>query len=122
MKDKNLSKNMICIECPKGCVLVISKGKGRKIKVTGHTCVKGVTYAVNEIKNPTRILTSTVLTLGLPVKMLPVRTVKPIPKNKLLIAMKKIKKVRVKKSVNPGDIIIKNILGLKINVIATRSL
>ena len=94
----------------------------RVVKVSGHECPKGEKYAASEIENPVRILTSVVLAENLPLRMVPVRTDKPIPKPKLLDAMDEIKRIRLKKGVRPGDIIIENFLGLGVNLIATREI
>ncbi len=48
--------------------------------IQGAKCPKGTAYAIAEAENPTRVLTSTVLSSGLSLKLVPVRTDKPIPK------------------------------------------
>lgn len=113
-------KKITCIECPKSCALSVDVENCRVIKVSGNLCPKGEEYAISEIENPMRILTASVLALGLPLKMIPVRTDKPIPKSMLLAAMREIKKVVLKKAVKPGDVIIKNILDSGADLIATR--
>lgn len=115
-----MNKKITCIECPKGCSLSVDIENCRVVKVSGNECPKGEKYARAEVENPVRILTSAVLAEGLPLKMVPVRTDKPIPKNKLMEAMGEVKKVRLKKAVKPGDIIIKNILNSGADLIATR--
>ena len=50
-------KELICIECPKGCHLKIDD----ELNVTGNTCPRGKVYAVNEMTCPKRIVTSTVV-------------------------------------------------------------
>ena len=112
-------KKMICIECPKGCVLEADMDS-KPIGITGNLCPKGEKYAISEIENPVRVLTSSVLTEGMSLKMVPVRTDRPIPKKDLLEAMEEIKKIRLKKSVAVGDIVMKDLLGLGVNLVATR--
>ncbi len=90
------------------------------IRVTGNKCPKGEEYAISEIENPARILTSSVLSQGLGLKMIPVRTDKPIPKSRIFEAMEEIKKVRLSRPLNTGNVIVKNFLGLDVNLIATR--
>ena len=113
-------KKLTCIECPKGCMLSVSIKKSRVIEVSGNECPEGRTYAVSEIENPLRILTSTILAEGLDLKMVPVRTDRPIPKFKMLEAMNKIKSMRIKKSVRQGEVIAENFLALNVNLIVTR--
>ena len=90
------------------------------VSICGNECPKGDKYAQDEIKNPLRILTSTVLAKGLSIKMVPIRTDQPIPKDRLLPAMAEIKKLRICKPVRNGDIIAEKFLGLNVNIIATR--
>jgi len=114
-------KNLTCIECPKGCTLTIEIKDGKVVKVTGNQCEKGEKYAVAEIENPVRLLTSTVLALGLDLKMISVRTDRPIPRDKVFAAAEEIKKIRIKKPVDSGDVVAENFLGLDVNLVATRS-
>ncbi len=114
-------KNLTCIECPLGCILSVDVENCKVIKVSGNKCPKGEKYAVSEIENPIRILTSTILCQGLDLKILPVRTDQPIPKARIQESMAEIKKIRVNKPVQAGEIIAKNFLGLGVNLIATRN-
>ena len=114
-------KKLTCIECPKGCLLSIDIENYRVIKVSGNECPKGQMYAAQEIENPMRILTSAVLAEGLSLKMVPVRTDKPIPKSRIMEAMDEIKKVRLKSPVKTGSVIVENFLGLGVNLLSTRN-
>jgi CxxC motif-containing protein len=115
-----MSKNLTCIECPKSCNLIVDIENCRVVKVSGNQCKVGESYATAEIENPMRIFTSTVLSDGLFLKMIPVRTDKPIPKAKIREAMAEIKKIRINKPVKVGDAIVSNFLGLGGNLTATR--
>lgn len=116
-----MKKKIICIECPKGCVLSIDLQNDEIMSIDGNECPKGQEYALSEIKNPLRMFTSSVLTEGLSLKMIPVRTDKPIPKDKLFTAIKEIKKIRLCSPVKAGDVIRANFLGLDVNLVATRN-
>lgn len=115
-----MMKKLTCIECPKGCLLSIDIENYRVVKVSGNECPKGEKYAIQETENPMRILTSSVLAEGLLLKMVPVRTDKPIPKGRLVEAMEEVKKIRLKEPVNTGSVIVENFLGLSVNLLATR--
>ena len=128
-----MKKLLTCIECPKGCVLSIDieicnrftgqipRSENCRIsKVSGNECPKGEEYAHQEIENPMRILTSAVLTQGFALKMVPVRTDKPIPKSRIMEAMDEIKKIRLKKPVKTGEVVLENLLGIGANVISVR--
>ena len=99
-------KRMTCIECPKGCRLAVDVENGKVVKVTGNECPKGEKYAISEVENPARILTSTILGQGLELKMIPVRTDKPMPKSRIFEAVNEIKKIRVQKPLSAGDVIL----------------
>lgn len=109
---------LICIVCPKGCHMEIDEN----LNVTGNFCKRGEVYAKNEVTNPTRTVTSTVKLNSKIVKMLPVRTDKPIAKSKMFDVMEKLKEVVVSSPIKSGDIIIKNILDTGVNIIATRTI
>jgi len=115
-----MTKKLTCIECPIGCRLTVDVENSKVIKVTGNECPKGEVYAASEIENPVRILTSAVLCRGLSLKMVSVRTDKPIPKSRMLEAMAEIKKIIVTRPLNAGDIIVKNFLGSGADLISTR--
>jgi len=113
-------KRLTCIECPVGCSLSVDIENDRVIKVEGNTCPKGEAYARSEIESPSRVLTSAVLAEGLALKMVPVLTDKPIPKEKLLDAMSALKKITVRRNVKAGEVIAKNLAGSGADLIATR--
>jgi len=115
-----MEKKLTCIECPLGCSLKIDVENSKVITISGNKCPKGKTYATSEIENPKRILTTTIPTKGLSIKMLPVRTDKAIPKEKISKAIEEIKKININKPVRVGDIIVKDFLGLAVNLVTTR--
>ena len=115
-----MMKTLTCIECPKGCSLAVDIENCRVVKVSGEKCPKGKDYAVSEIENPRRVLTATVLAQGLALKMVPVRTDQPIPKDRILEAAGEIRKIKLKMPVRLGEVIVENLLGLGVNLIATR--
>ncbi len=115
-----MTKRMVCIECPKSCVLSVDIENCKAVKVTGALCPRGVKYAATETEDPVRILTATVMTEGLELKLLPVRTDRPIPKRDLFRAMEEIRKMRITKPVKAGDLIDGNFLGLGVKLLATR--
>ncbi|HAJ57633.1 MAG TPA: hypothetical protein DCL35_07695 [Candidatus Omnitrophica bacterium] len=113
-------KQLTCIECPVGCSLAADIENCRVVKVSGNKCPRGEAYAVSEIENPVRVLTSAVLSRGLDLKMVPARTDKPIPKAKLYEAMEALKKICVTQPLAAGDVIVPDFLGIGVDLIATR--
>lgn len=117
-----MTRTMTCIKCPKGCRLTVETDGTVTISVTGHKCPLGEQYARQEIEAPMRTLTTSVLTKGLELKMLPVRTNKPIPRSKLPAAMEAVKRLTVTSPVKAGAVVAENFLGLGADLIATREL
>lgn len=113
-------KNLTCIECPRSCALTVDIENCRVVKVSGEKCPKGRDYAVSEVENPRRILTSTVRARGLNLKMVPVRTDRPIPKDRILEAAAEVRKIKLESPIKAGDVIVNNFLGLGVNMLATR--
>lgn len=113
----------ICIVCPIGCNLIIEKDSTSKdgYKVNGNKCNRGLKYAIEEMTNPTRVLTSTVKIKGISNNMLSVRTDRGIPKDKIFQVMDVIRGLEVELPVEVGDLILKNILNTNANLIATKS-
>lgn len=110
--------NFICIVCPRGCHLQADDQNN----VTGNTCPRGKAYALNEISNPTRMITSTVAIESEELCRLPVMTSAPIPKGRIFDVMAEINKALVKAPVHIGDIVIENVLGLGADIKATRNI
>lgn len=115
------TKNVTCIICPNGCRMEVLMEGDHVLEVHNNLCKRGREYAVNEATSPKRILTTTVLVEGAETPLLPVRTAEAIPKEKLLQAMDKLKKLSVSAPVGAGDVVLANLLDTDIAVIATRA-
>ena len=113
-------KKITCIDCPNGCSLSVDIENCRVKNVEGAKCPKGLGYAISEVENPERILTATILTEGLSLKLVPVRTDKPIPKKEIFKAVEEIKKMRIRNPLKAGDTIAGDFLGLGVKLVATR--
>jgi len=114
---------MICIVCPMSCRLEIDMDDaGTIMNVTGNACNRGDTYARKELTNPTRMLTSTVKISGAIYDRLPVITSSDIPKGMMFEVMKALADIEVVAPVKMDDIIIKDVCGLGIDIIASRSM
>jgi CxxC motif-containing protein len=117
-----MKRTMTCIECPQGCRLEVEADGARLISVTGNKCKRGPAYARQETEAPLRTLTTSVLTRGLELRMLPVRTSKPIPREKLFDAMEAVKRIVVTTPVKAGAVIATDLLGLGADLVACRRL
>jgi CxxC motif-containing protein len=117
-----MNREIICIMCPLGCRIKVQV-EGKEVKqVEGEGCKKGVKYAQQEVTFPGRILTTTVSTDSPEMPLLPVRSNKALPKEKLIECMKHISKHSVTGSVQLGQAVIENILGLGADIVACRTI
>ena len=76
-------RNLTCIGCPMGCALLVEMNGKEIISVTGNTCKKGAEYAVKEVTDPTRIVTTTVRVKNGNMPVVSVKTAQDIPKGKI---------------------------------------
>lgn len=113
-------KNLICIVCPRGCRLSVDEENG--FAVTGNQCPRGAEYGKNEIMNPVRTLTTTMRIESETMKLCPVRTEKPIAKDKMFEAVRLLSSVSLKAPVRIGDKAFENLLSTGIDVIVTRDI
>ena len=108
-------KELTCIVCPRGCRLKVDDN----MEVTGNACPRGKIYAVNELTNPTRTITSSIRVTNRPYTLVSVKTDKPIPKGKMFEVMQEIDKLTVEAPTVIGQVVKENILGLDSNIIIT---
>ena len=112
------TRELTCIVCPRGCGLEVElSDSGEFISVSGNLCPRGKTYAINECTNPMRTVTSTVRCEDGAV--VAVKTSDNIPKSRVFDVMKEINRKVAPASVSVGDVIIENVLGLGVDIVAT---
>ena len=115
------TRELTCIGCPMGCPLIVTMEAGEVISVTGNTCKRGDVYARKEVTNPTRIVTSTVRVSGGDADMVSVKTKEDIPKGKIFECVKALKSVEVPAPVHIGDVLVKDVAGTGVDIVATKS-
>ena len=115
-----MKKEIICTVCPRGCHIQV-EGEGEKVlSVEGQGCKRGLEYASAEFAHPVRILTTTVKLAGAN-DLLPVRSAQPLPKEKLFDCMDVIRAVEVQLPVKCYDVVIPNICGTGVDIVATKT-
>lgn len=112
-----MKRNLTCIICPLGCALEAEIADGKVINVSGNTCPRGAEYAKTECTNPMRTVTTTIRCENGAV--VPVKTDRMIPKEKMQECMKTINCTVARLPISAGDVIIENVLGS--NIVATAS-
>ena len=111
-----MMRELTCIVCPIGCGLKAEIKNGKVISVTGNTCPRGKQYAINECTDPQRIVTST-MRCGRGV--VPVKTDRTIPKDRVFECMKIINSRSAHLPIHIGDVIIEDVYGA--NIVATQN-
>lgn len=115
-------RELICIGCPMGCMLSVEIEDDEVKSVTGNTCKRGDVYARKEVLSPTRIVTSSVKVEGGTLAAVSVKTKEDIPKGKIFECVTALKGVCVKAPVHIGDVILANVAGTGVDVVATKNI
>ena len=108
-----MTKEMICISCPMGCMLTVVQEADGEVRVTGNTCKRGETYGRQEMTCPMRVVTSLVRLEGGVRPVCSCKTRQPIPKAK--IPQAQLKRAPLRR----GDVVIADVAGTGVDVIAT---
>ena len=115
-----MQKNIICVACPMGCGITVELNDGGEIlSITGNTCKRGDAYARTEITNPVRSLATTVRVEGGVYNVVPCKSSGALPKDKIFDCMEIINKTVANAPVKLGDVLVSDILGTGINIVAT---
>jgi CxxC motif-containing protein len=114
---------IICIMCPLACQITVTMdAQGNITDVANYSCKQGKEYAIAECKFPGRVLTTTVLTEGSANPLLPVRTNKPVPKDRLMDVMHSLSQVKVKPPIKMKQVLVSNIAKIGVDVVSTDAL
>ena len=117
-----MEREFTCIICPNGCLIKVEY-EGTSIKsIKGDECPKGKDYVKNEITNPLRVFTGSVLVDNGDFSLVSVKTSGPIPKKYLKKVGEITCRIKVEAPVIIGQAIAFNLLNENINLIATRKI
>ena len=114
-----MEQTITCINCPVGCRMTVTLENGVFVSVIGNTCKRGEKYALQESVCPMRTLTTLVRVRGGEGPLCPVKTREAIPKAMLEEALGVVKGVCVDAPVKIGDVVVKNIAGTGVDLVAT---
>ena len=113
---------MICVSCPKGCTLTVTKEGNTVVKVTDATCKRGEDYAHQEITDPRRMVATTVKVKNGIHPLVPVYTAAPVPKPLIFDILAEIRKTELSAPVTTDQVIIENVLDTGVDIIASRDM
>ena len=113
-------QELICINCPMGCNLTVEVEDGEVKNVTGNTCPRGKQYAMTEVTHPVRMITTILPVENGSIPMVSCKTAQPVDKQKIFEVMEALQKTTVKAPIVIGDVLVENVAGTGVNIIATR--
>jgi CxxC motif-containing protein len=115
-----MEREFVCIICPNGCRIKVEY-EGTNIKnIKGDECPKGKDYVKNEITNPLRVFTGSVLVGNGDFSLVGVKTPVPIPKKYQKKIGEITRQIKVEAPVEIGQVVASNLLDKNIDLVATR--
>ena len=111
-------RTVTCIGCPMGCRLRVTLEGGQVSEVDGAACGRGAAYARQECVCPTRQVTTLARVRGRR-EPLSVKTAQPVPKALIFACVEEIHRACVVPPVRIGDVVVKNVCGTGVDVVAT---
>jgi CxxC motif-containing protein len=113
-------EKLTCVLCPVGCEIEATRTE-RGLDVRGHMCEKGIEFATEEILYPKRNLATSVPVLGSRTRMVSVRLSDRVPSEMIFPILAEIARLRPEAPLRRGDVLLTNVLGTGVDVIATRT-
>lgn len=121
MSERAVVDRLTCVLCPVGCELEVGRDAAGELDVQGNQCDKGVPFAVEEILRPKRNLATSVPVRGTAARMVSVRLSGPVARDLIFPILAEIAKLRPEAPVRRGQVLIADVLGAGVDVIATRT-
>ncbi len=115
-------KHFVCVVCPVGCEIDVVHDGSKIISMEGNKCEKSEEFVTQELIEPMRILTTTVRIQGSRWPVIPVRTDKAVPKLLFPRIMRQLRRLKLQAPVNMLDVVVKDVLHMGANIIATRTM
>ncbi|MEM3404033.1 MAG: FAD-dependent oxidoreductase [Nitrososphaeria archaeon] len=122
IREGRTYKEITCIVCPVGCQTMVEMVGDQVREIKGATCTRGIEFIRQEAVCPVRILFTVVpVENSSSVKVLPVRSDKPVEKNLLNEAYRRLATCRVKAPIQAGDLIVRDFPCQGVNIVACRT-
>jgi len=113
---------LICITCPKGCMLSVTHDGKTVVSVDDNICKRGVKYAKVELSDLRRMVVTTVWIKNGIHPLLPVYLATPFPRPRIHGLLKELCTVELSALVQMGAMVVKDALGTGIDIIASRDM
>jgi CxxC motif-containing protein len=114
-------REITCIVCPIGCKILVRSDGTAVETLKGNKCNKGVDYARNEVFDPRRLLTTSLLVKHGEWPLVSVKSSQPVPKEKIFSLLKELRTTTIEAPVKSGQILVKNAANMGIDILATKT-
>jgi CxxC motif-containing protein len=121
MTQENVA-HITCIICPTGCQVTVVERPGSPLEVKGCACKRGIEYAAQEYREPKRMLITTMRVDGGALPVVPVRSTKELPKQRIFDAVEQVSHIALRAPIKMGTVVVPNLLNLGVDVIASRDI
>lgn len=112
---------IVCVVCPVSCPVIVEFEDNSIIRTDHNQCRLALDYVTDELFDPRRTLTTSLPVDGGKGPLVSVKTERGLPKDLVLDAMQSLSGVHVNAPVHIGDVIVEDVLGTGIHLVATRN-
>lgn len=119
-----IKKEFTCVVCPNGCPIEVEyteEDPHKIIDCKGNKCPRGETWVKQEMEDPMRTFSTSVLVVDGESLEASVRITEPISLKKVFDVMNAIRKIKVSAPLHIGQVLLSNPAGTKTQVIVTRN-
>ncbi len=117
-----ITEKMICITCPMGCSVEVTREGQTLLSVDGNTCKRGEDYVRRELTDPRRMVATTVKVKDGIHPLVPVYTANAFPKPRIFDLLDKLREVELEAPVAMGQVVLPNALDTGIDILASREM
>jgi len=114
-----MPKEFTCIICPIGCRVRVETSADGDYLMSGNQCKRGHDYALQEMANPVRTLTSSVRVDGGRRPVCSCKTARPVPKSAIPACLAELHALRLNAPIRIGDVLCDNLADTGVPLIAT---
>jgi CxxC motif-containing protein len=112
--------NLVCLVCPNSCLLAVERD-GDALQVANNGCSRGLEFALKELDDPERTLTSTVKVLNGEFPLVSVRSDAPVKKAELINLIRRLDALIIEAPINSGQALVSGLGVNKVTILATRT-
>ena len=117
-----ITEKMICITCPMGCSVEVTREGDTLLSVDGNTCKRGEDYVRRELTDPRRMAATTVRVKDGVHPLVPVYTASAFPKPRLFELLDALRQVELEAPVSMDQVVLANALDTGIDILASREM